>query len=112
MIPSGYRVRRVVRRYTYITSDEQRDPLNRAVKLTNKGVDYPIFISSDRTWCFSHEPSDLQTTERDVGQNNPLVPDVKTARKGNTDVGDVENPDKDEESVPRIRKITDRDIKQ
>lgn len=95
--------------------NEQQDPFNLAVKLTNEGKDYTIFISSDHMRCFSRgehghvrqtcpnkqkdKLSNSQTIEQHAGQNNTLVPVVETVPKENTDVRDVENHDTGEETV-------------
>lgn len=120
MIPLGLKnpnIKHVMsfRRFTYMILNEQQDPLNLAVKLTNEGKDYIIFISSDYMRCFScgehghvrqtcpnkqsEKPSNSQTIEQHAGQNNTLVPVVETAPKENTDVRDVENHDTGEEIV-------------
>lgn len=100
------------RRCTYMILNEQQDPLNLAVKLTNEGKDYTIFISSDHMRCFScgehghvrqtcpnkpiDKPSNFQTIVQHTGQSNDFVPGVETAAKENTD---VVNSDKGEEIV-------------
>lgn len=47
----------------------------------------------------NRQPSNLQTIERHVGQNNDPVPHDETPHQRSTDVGDVEDHDKGEEIV-------------
>lgn len=51
------------------------------------------------------KPSNLQTIEQRIGQNNDFVPHVKTAPKRNTNVGDAENHQKGEESVSQASSV-------